>query len=129
MKKLLFILALLLFTLNQLQAQTSKKMNQELKHVVLFKFKPTSSHADIDSIVNAFKHLYGTIPQVKNLEYGLNISTEQLDQGFTHCFTLTFSSAKDLADYQIHAAHAAFKALLPPHIDKAFVVDYFVAPK
>jgi len=129
MKKVLFIIALSLFTLNQLQAQTSKTMKQELKHVVFFKFKSTSSPASIDAIVKAFNHLYGTIPEVKSLEWGLNISTEQLDQGFTHCFSLTFSSAKDLATYQIHPAHAAFKTLLPPVMEKAFVVDYFVTPK
>ncbi len=129
MKKVLFIIALSLFTLNQSQAQTSKTMKQELKHVVFFKFKPTSTKASIDGVVKAFNHLYGTIPEVKNLEWGLNISTEQLDQGFTHCFSLTFSSAKDLAAYQIHPAHSAFKTLLPPVMEKAFVVDYFVTPK
>jgi hypothetical protein len=51
-----------------------------------------------------------------------------LDQGFTHCFTLTFSSEKDLADYQQNPDHKAFQAVLKPHMDKVFVVDYFVEP-
>jgi len=125
MKKLLFILTLSFFSFHQLQAQTSKK---ELKHVVLFTFKASSSKASVDSVVKAFNHLYGTVPQVKNMEWGLNMSPEHLDQGFTHCFSLTFSNEKDLADYQLHPAHKAFQTILKPHMDKVFVVDYFVEP-
>ncbi|NQW78274.1 MAG: Dabb family protein [Chitinophagaceae bacterium] len=125
MKKLLFILTLSFFSFHQLQAQTTKK---ELKHVVLFTFKASSSKASVDSVVKAFNHLYGTVPQVKNMEWGLNMSPEHLDQGFTHCFSLTFSNEKDLADYQSHPAHKDFQTILKPHMDKVFVVDYFVAP-
>jgi hypothetical protein len=126
MKKLLFILTLSFFSFHQLQAQTSKK---ELKHVVLFTFKASSSKASVDSVVKAFNHLYGTVPQVKNMEWGLNMSPEHLDQGFTHCFSLTFSNEKDLADYQLHPAHKAFQTILKPHMDKVFVVDYFVGAR
>ena len=126
MKKLLFILTLSFFSFHQLQAQTTKK---ELKHVVLFTFKASSSKASVDSVVKAFNHLYGTVPQVKNMEWGLNMSPEHLDQGFTHCFSLTFSNEKDLADYQLHPAHKAFQTILKPHMDKVFVVDYFVAAR
>jgi hypothetical protein len=126
MKKLLFILTLSFFSFHQLQAQTTKK---ELKHVVLFTFKASSSKASVDSVVKAFNHLYGTVPQVKNMEWGLNMSPEHLDQGFTHCFSLTFSNEKDLADYQLHPAHKAFQTILKPHMDKVFVVDYFVGAR
>ena len=126
MKKLLFILTLSFFSFLQLQAQTIKK---ELKHVVLFTFKASSSKAAVDSVVKAFNHLYGTVPQVKNMEWGLNMSPEHLDQGFTHCFSLTFSNEKDLADYQLHPAHKAFQTILKPHMDKVFVVDYFVGAR
>ncbi|MFA9205053.1 MAG: Dabb family protein [Burkholderiaceae bacterium] len=126
MKKLLFILTLSFFSFHQLQAQTTKK---ELKHVVLFTFKASSNKASVDSVVKAFNHLYGTVPQVKNMEWGLNMSPEHLDQGFTHCFSLTFSNEKDLADYQLHPAHKAFQTILKPHMDKVFVVDYFVAAR
>ena len=126
MKKLLFILTLSFFSFHQLQAQTTKK---ELKHVVLFTFKASSSKASVDSVVKAFNHLYGTVPQVKNMEWGLNMSPEHLDQGFTHCFSLTFSNEKDLADYQLHPAHKAFQTILKPHMEKVFVVDYFVGAR
>ncbi len=124
MKKLTIIFVITFLGFTQLQAQSTQK---ELKHIVLFTFKSSSSATSIDSVVKAFNHLYGTVPQVKKMEWGLNMSPEHLDQGFTHCFALTFNSEKDLADYQQHPAHKAFQTILKPHMDKVFVVDYFVA--
>ncbi len=124
MKKFAFILVITFLGFTQLRAQSTQK---ELKHIVLFTFKSSSSATSIDSVVKAFNHLYGTVPQVKKMEWGLNMSPEHLDQGFTHCFALTFNSEKDLADYQQHPAHKAFQTILKPHMDKVFVVDYFVA--
>lgn len=126
MKKLIFIFVITFLGFTQLHAQSSQK---ELKHIVLFTFKSGSSAASVDSVVKAFNHLYGTVPQVKKMEWGLNMSPEHLDQGFTHCFALTFNSEKDLADYQQHPAHKAFQTILKPHMDRVFVVDYFVSPR
>ena len=129
MKKLFFLLTLTMLSLNALHAQKNKETEKQLRHVVLFTFKATSSSKSVDSVVKAFNHLYGAVPQVKKMEWGLNMSPEHLDQGFTHCFVLTFSSEKDLADYQLHPAHKAFQTILKPHMDKVFVVDYFVTPR
>jgi hypothetical protein len=97
-----------------------------LRHVVLFSFKTGSSAAEVQEVATTFAALYGKVPQVKAFEWGINNSPEQLNQGFTHCFVLTFSSEKDLADYQLHTAHLAFQKVLKPHMDKVFVVDYWV---
>ena len=97
-----------------------------LRHVVLFSFKPGSTVAEVQEVATTFAALYGKVPQVKAFEWGINNSPEKLNQGFTHCFVLTFSSEKDLADYQLHAAHVAFQKVLKPHMDKVFVVDYWV---
>ena len=129
MKKLFFLLTLTMMSLSAVQAQKNNGASKELRHVVLFTFKATSSANSVDSVVKAFNHLYGTVPQVKKMEWGLNMSPEHLDQGFTHCFVLTFSNEKDLASYQLHPAHKAFQTILKPHMDKVFVVDYFVSPK
>ena len=129
MKKLFFLLTLSILSLSSVHAQKNKEAQKELRHVVLFTFKATSSVNSVDSVVKAFNHLYGTVPQVKKMEWGLNMSPEHLDQGFTHCFVLTFSSEKDLASYQLHPAHKGFQTILKPHMDKVFVVDYFVTPK
>jgi hypothetical protein len=109
-------------------SQTTKSGERELRHVVLFTFKETSSKEEVVNVVKSFEGLYGKVPQVKKMEWGMNISPEHLDQGFTHCFMLTFSSEKDLADYQLNPAHKQFQAILKPHMDKVFVVDYWAEP-
>jgi hypothetical protein len=124
MKKLFlaFITGLMFFTAVSQSTQTSQR---ELRHMVLFTFKETSTKEEVANVVKSFTGLYGKVPQVKKMEWGLNISPEHLDQGFTHCFLLTFSSEKDLADYQLNPAHKQFQAILKPHMDKVFVVDYW----
>ena len=125
MKKLL-LLSLLVCTSFVVFAQKEKI---QLRHVVLFTFKATSSKEDVAKVTRTFNDLYGKVPEVKNMEWGLNMSPEHLDQGFTHCFVLTFSSEKDLASYQVHPAHKAFQEVLKPHMDRVFVVDYFVTAR
>jgi len=99
----------------------------QLRHVVIFKFKESSSKASVDSVVNAFVALKDKIPVVKKLEWGLNDSPENWHQGFTHCFILTFANKKDRDEvYQVHPAHKAFQKILGPHMEKVFVVDYAV---
>jgi hypothetical protein len=128
MKKLL-LLSFLVITSFAVFAQKEKKDKTQLRHVVLFTFKATSTKEEVANVTRTFNDLYGKVPEVKKMEWGLNMSPEHLDQGFTHCFVLTFSSEKDLASYQLHPAHKAFQEVLKPHMDRVFVVDYFVTPK
>jgi hypothetical protein len=120
---LLFVLALSAPALAQPAAAGSV-----LRHVVLFKFKESSSPAQVQEVADAFRGLYGKVPQVKSFEWGINNSPENFNEGFTHCFVLTFSSEKDRADYQLDPAHLAFQKILRPHMEKVFVVDYWTRP-
>lgn len=99
--------------------------SKELRHVVMFKFKETSSAVDIQKVEEAFKVLPSKIKQIKGYEWGTNNSPEGLDQGFTHCFFLTFKSEADRAIYLPHPAHKAFGKILEPHLDKVLVLDYW----
>lgn len=120
MKHLLIALFLLAGSFTFAQSSSSN-----LRHVVIFKFKETSSKASIDSVVDAFMGLAKKIPVVKSMEWGLNDSPENFHQGFTHCFVLTFANKKDRDEvYQKHPAHMEFQKILRPHMEKVFVVDY-----
>ncbi len=98
---------------------------EKLRHVVLFKFKDSSTPEDIKLVEEAFRNLPKKIAQIKGYEWGLNNSPEGLNQGFTHCFFLTFNSEEDRAIYLPHPDHKAFGAVLGPHLDKVLVVDYW----
>ena len=98
-----------------------------LRHVVLFKFKDSTSEADVKKVVDAFRELPSKIPAVAEFEFGTNNSPEGLADGFTHCFFITFKSEKDREAYLPHPAHSAFVEVLKPHLDKALVVDYWAS--
>lgn len=121
MKKILFTALLGLFACTFSMAQSSP----QLRHVVLFQFKSTTTAADVAKIEAAFANLPKQIPQIKAFEWGLNNSPENLNQGFTHCFTLTFTSEADREAYLPHPAHKAFGQVLRPHLEKVLVVDYW----
>lgn len=99
--------------------------DEVLKHVVLFKFKDSSSEADINMICQAFANLPAEISEIKAFEWGENNSPEGLNQGLTHCFVMSFSSEADRDAYLIDPAHKAFGKKLGPHLDKVTVVDYW----
>lgn len=126
MKKFYTLFSFILLISAMSQAQTTKnKSGKLLRHVVLFKFKDNATEADIKKVEEAFRDLPDIIKEVKGFEWGKNNSPENLNQGFTHCFFVSFSSEKDRDTYLPHPAHKAFVALLQPYLDKALVIDYW----
>lgn len=96
-----------------------------LRHVVLFKFKDDTSAGDIRRIENAFLALPSRIDAIYGLEWGTDVSVENLHKGFTHCFIVSFRGEADRAVYIPHPAHQEFGELLGPHLDDVLVMDYW----
>ena len=127
MKKIILSLFTLLFCFAMTTgSQAQSKSTKMLRHVVLFKFKDTSSAQEIKVVEDAFVALKGKIKLIKDFEWGTNNSPEGLNQGLTHCFLASFSSEKDRDDYLVHPDHKAFVEVLKPHLDKVTVIDYWV---
>ncbi len=101
---------------------------QVLRHVVLFKFKDETSAQDVRAIENAFCRLPAAIDTIYDFEWGTDVSVENLHNGFTHCFVVTFLSEEDRAQYLPHPEHKKFGEILSPHLDKVAVVDYWTRP-
>jgi hypothetical protein len=99
--------------------------SSNLRHVVLFSFKPAAGADQVDAIVAAFGQLKAEIPGITSYEWGTNVSPEGLNDGFTHCFTLTFGSAPDRDAYLEHPAHQRFVAGLLPSLERSLVLDYW----
>ena len=100
------------------------KPAKSLRHVVFFKFKESSSQEDIESVIKAFSDLPGKINTILGYEWGTNISPENLAQGYTHCFLVTFKNAAGRDYYLPHPAHKEFGKILGPHLDKVLVIDF-----
>ncbi|MGB0768890.1 MAG: Dabb family protein, partial [Phycisphaeraceae bacterium] len=60
------------------------------RHVVAFRFKDSTTDAQIEQIIEDFAGLQKDIPEIIAFEHGKNVSPEGLDQGFTHVFLVTF---------------------------------------
>jgi len=101
------------------------KETKMLRHVVLFKFKDDATPDQVKQVEKAFLALPSAIKEIKDLEWGINNSPENLNQGLTHCFFLSFNSEKDRDAYLPHPAHKAFGAILTPYLDKVVVIDYW----
>ena len=97
----------------------------KLQHVVCFKFKSTATAQDIKQVEQAFQALKQKIPQIVTLEWGTNVSKEQWNKGFTHCFIVSFKSEKDRDTYIEHPEHKAFVKVAGPVLDDVFVIDFW----
>ena len=96
-----------------------------LRHAVFFKFKDSSSEAEVTEVVDAFRALPSKIDTIIDFQWGTNNSPEGLNDTFTHCFLLTFKDEKGREVYLPHDDHKAFGKVLGPHLDKVFVIDYW----
>ena len=100
------------------------KENSILRHVVLFAFKKNAGDG-VQEVEKAFCRLPQVIPQIRHFEWGTDVSIENIQHGFTHCFVLSFASAKDRDEYIVHPEHQAFGQLAQPYFENVLVVDYW----
>ena len=107
------------------------RSGQVLRHAVFFAFKDESSEEDVQGVVDAFRALPSKIPEIIDFEWGVNNSPEGLDDGFTHCFLLTFKDEAGREVYLPHPDHKAFGDVLRPHMKEkmVFVIDYWGTPE
>jgi len=113
-----------IFTALLMTMTSALSADAPIRHVVSFKFKKEASPAEVQKIEEAFAALRGKIPQIASLEWGTNISGENLDKGFTHMWVSTFADAAALKVYLDHPDHQAFVKLLKPSLEDAFVFDF-----
>ena len=113
---------------NTLTAATAEA-SHVLRHAVFFKFKETATDEDVTKVVDAFRALPEKIDTIQDFQWGTNNSPEGLNDGFTHCFLLTFADAEGRAAYLPHPAHKAFGEVLRPYLERVFVIDYWGAKR
>ncbi len=122
----LLLIALLAAASGPFVVRTGAQASRPVRHVVVFKYKPDATPAQIGKVTEAFRALATTIPGIIGFEDGVNDSPEGKNQGFTHVYLLTFESAAARDAYLPHPAHRKFGEVLRSSgifVD-AFVVDY-----
>jgi len=103
---------------------TAKK--DQVRHIVVFKYKPSATEEQIEKVNKAFGDLKNDIPGIVAFEYGVNDSPENKNLGFTHVYMLTFENAQARDTYLPHPEHKKFGSFLGGLniLEDAFVVDY-----
>ena len=96
-----------------------------LRHVVLLKFKEGTAPDRVRAIEDAFLALKGKIDVIEDVEGGADIGPERLQDGFTHCFIVTFADEAGLEAYLPHKVHQDFVAFMKPDLDKVLVIDFW----
>mgnify|MGYP002795029200 CR=1 FL=1 len=99
---------------------------KQMRHIVIFKYKPTATTLQIEKVTNALSDLKNKIPGIVAFEHGINDSPENMNNGFTHVFLFTFKNAEARDTYLPHPEHQKFGKLLGEMeiIEDVFVVDY-----
>jgi hypothetical protein len=100
-----------------------------VRHVVQFKFKKEATPEQIQQVVDEFAALPSKIRVIDSFEWGTNSSPEGLNQGYTHCWLLSFRSEKDRDYYLHHPDHVAFANMAKPLLESAHVVDFIPTRK
>ncbi len=96
----------------------------KVRHVVLFKFKEGTTAEQQKTVEDAFRELPKKVHEIVDFEWGTNISPENRNEGFTHCFLVTFDDVKGRDAYLPHPAHKEFGKVLKPYLDKVLVIDF-----
>lgn len=97
-----------------------------VRHIVVFKYKPEATPAQIQQVTAAFRALATSVPGIVSFEDGVNNSPEGKNQGFTHVYVITFKDAAARDAYLPHPEHKKFGQVLGKSgifVD-AFVIDY-----
>ena len=127
MRSVLMLTLLAAIVLGSMCVMTDAAVKDEkVRHVVVFKFKPTATEAQIKEVTDAFRQLKDKIPGILAFEHGVNNSPEKKNLGFTHVYQLTFKDAAARDAYLPHPEHKKFGALLGRLgvLEDVFVVDY-----
>jgi hypothetical protein len=89
----------------------------QIKHVVLLKFKSTTSTKKVEEIFAALAGLQKKVPGIVDFSGGAYSSHEGLNQGFTHGFVMTFLDAASRDRYLPHPDHEVVKQMILPELD------------
>lgn len=104
---------------------TTEALNEQKvwRHVVTFQFKEEVTAARKDQAIKDFLALKDEIPEIKSFEGGEDRSVEGLNQGFTHCFILTFENEAARDIYLPHPAHKKLAEKNKPLMQNLVVLD------
>ena len=95
-----------------------------IRHILLIKFKESSSTTEIDKLKGLFESMPEKVEGVESVEWGINDSPEGKNQGYTHSVLMTFSNEAGRQNYLPHVEHEVLKQVFRPLLEDIIVFDY-----
>ena len=95
-----------------------------LKHIVMFKLKEENFNANILELKDKLDQLKNKIPQLENLETGIN--TSKSPSAFDLILVTVFKDEKALNAYREHPDHQDVLSLVKDITEQVKVVDYYL---
>lgn len=95
-----------------------------IQHMVLLKFRPGTSDAQIAEALQHLRDMRTRIPGITHLGLGAYSSPEGLNDGYTHGLLVTFDSAAARDAYLPHPEHERVKELVLPVIERVVAFDF-----
>jgi Stress responsive A/B Barrel Domain len=83
-----------------------------IRHIVLIRFRPEVSEAQINAIFADLHRISDVLPGVLSITSGRSQSPEKIERGFLHGFVADFADWDALAAYQAHPDHRRVGAAL-----------------
>lgn len=97
-----------------------------VRHILLIKFRPEMTEAQLDEMIQRFREMTEKIPGALSFEHGANNSPEGLDLGFTQVIMVNFKDAAARDAYLVNPDHIRFTTWLGEQniIENLVVVDF-----
>ena len=99
-----------------------------IRHIVMWKLEDEAGGAtsaqNALAIKQQLEELQAAIPQIRELEVGLNLQAS--DRAMDMVLITTFDGSADLATYRDHPRHQAVVAFIRAVVSETRVVDYEV---
>jgi len=97
-----------------------------IRHVVMFRFEPGTTPADVAAIVEGLGGLPHAIPEIRDYRFGHDIGVNQGNYDFA--VVADFANTDDYVVYRDHPLHMALIAeRIAPHIESRAAVQFDVA--
>ncbi|WP_439146695.1 Dabb family protein [Vibrio sp.] len=103
-----------------------RKETGMIRHILLIKFKQEVEVSEIEKLKGLFEAMPIKVEGVTSVEWGLNDSPENKNQGYNHSVLMTFADEAGRQNYLPHPEHDALKDVFRPLLDDIIVFDYFL---
>ncbi len=98
----------------------------KVKHIALFKFKEGTTEEQIDKVFEQLMDLSENVEGIEDYVSGPNNSPENMSQGYTHGYVMTFADTTARDAYLPHPEHESFKTNVAPMLESSVVLDFEV---